>query len=152
MPVRSKAADAAAAGSRRSAGTDAGDQSSTRPQHPATACALAWLVPGAGHLVLGASRKAAVLFVALTSMYVIGLALGGRLFPLQLSEPLVFFSALAQWTVGLPRLASLVGGFGRGDVVAATYEYANTLLIVSGLLNALVVLDAYDLAVGRKKP
>ena len=39
---------------------------------------------------------------------------------------------------------------GQGDVVAATYEFGNTFLIVSGLLNMLIVLDVYDLATGRK--
>jgi hypothetical protein len=31
-----------------------------------------------------------------------------------------------------------------------TWEYGNTFLIVSGLLNFLVILDAYDIAMGRK--
>jgi hypothetical protein len=119
-------------------------------QSPVLACAVAWLVPGAGHFIVGQERKALVLFIVLGSMYAIGLALGGRLFPFQLSEPLVFLSALAEWTMGLPRLTGLVGGFGQGDVVAASYEFGNTFLIVSGLLNALVVLDAYDIATGRK--
>jgi hypothetical protein len=35
-------------------------------------------------------------------------------------------------------------------VAAVTFEYANAFLIVAGLLNMLVVLDAYDTAVGRK--
>lgn len=118
--------------------------------HPLLASAAAWLVPGGGHFVAGQASKAIVFFVVLTFMHAVGLALGGRLFPLQWSEPLVFLSALAQWSLGLPRLAAWIGGFGRGDVVAVSYEYGNTFLIVSGLLNALVVLDAYDLASGRK--
>ena len=91
-----------------------------------------------------------VFFVVLSVMYIIGLACGGRLFPLQWSDPLVFLSGLAQWALGLPRLAAWLGGFGQGDVVAATYEYGNTFLIAGGLLNTLVVLDAYDIATGRK--
>ena len=31
-----------------------------------------------------------------------------------------------------------------------TYEYGNTFLVAAGLLNSLVVLDAYDIALGRK--
>jgi len=31
-----------------------------------------------------------------------------------------------------------------------TYEYGNTFLIVAGLLNLLVVCDAWDLVTGRK--
>jgi hypothetical protein len=41
-------------------------------------------------------------------------------------------------------------GLGKGVVTAATYEYGNTFVIVAGLLNMLVALDAYDIALGRK--
>jgi len=41
-------------------------------------------------------------------------------------------------------------GYGAGNVIAVTYEYGNTFLIVSGLLNALVVIDAFDIYMGRK--
>jgi hypothetical protein len=36
-------------------------------------------------------------------------------------------------------------------VIAPTYEYGNTFLIASGLLNSLIVLDARDLALGRPR-
>lgn len=118
--------------------------------HPVLASVAGWLVPGAGHFVAGQTRKAVIFFLALTFMHVIGLLLGGRLFPLEWSDPLVFLSALAEWSLGLPRITSWLGSFGQGDVVAVTYEYGNTFLIVSGLLNTLVILDAYDLAARRK--
>ena len=41
-------------------------------------------------------------------------------------------------------------GHGAGVVTAASYEYGNTFLIVSGLLNMLVAIDAYDVRLGRK--
>jgi len=41
-------------------------------------------------------------------------------------------------------------GYGLGDVTAVTYEYGNAFLIVAGLLNMLVVIDAFDVAMGRK--
>ena len=84
-------------------------------------------------------------------MFAIGIASGGRLFPLQPGDPLVFLEAVAEWMLGLPRIVAGLGGFGAGDVTAASYEYGNTFLIVSGLLNALVVLDAIDFAKGRKR-
>ncbi len=118
--------------------------------HPVVVGVLAWLVPGAGHLLTGQIRKGLVFFTVLGAMVVIGLAFGGRVFPFQLAEPLVFLAAAAEWAVGLPRLLAGMSGSGRGDVVAATYEYGNTFLIVSGLLNTLVTLDAADLARGRK--
>ena len=41
-------------------------------------------------------------------------------------------------------------GYGGGEVRAVTYEYGNAFLIVAGLLNLLVVIDAFDVAMGRK--
>jgi hypothetical protein len=111
---------------------------------------IAWLVPGGGHLLLGQARKGIVFFLALATMFVCGAAFGGRLFELQAADPLVLLAAVAQWGLGIPRLLGTLAGFGEGDVVTATYEYGNTFFIAAGLLNALVVLDAFDLATGRK--
>jgi hypothetical protein len=116
------------------------------------ACAVALLVPGLGHVAVGQPRKAAVFFVVLMTMFAIGLAFGGRLLPFALEEPLVFLGAAAEWVLFLPRVLAGLGGLGQGDVVAATYEYGNTFLIVAGLLNALITLDVFDVATGRKRP
>ena len=83
-------------------------------------------------------------------MFAIGLWLNGRLFPFEISQPLVALAAFASLGNGLPYFAAMMLGLGKGVVTAATYEYGNTFVIVAGLLNMLVVLDAYDIALGRK--
>jgi hypothetical protein len=113
-------------------------------------CVAAWAVPGAGHLWLGRVQKGLVFLIVLPLMFTIGLLLEGRLFPFQWTEPLVGLAALADIGVGLPYVAAKMLGLGAGQVVAQSYEYGNTFLIVAGLLNALVVIDAYDVALGRK--
>ncbi len=118
--------------------------------NPATVAVVAWLIPGAGHFLVGQLRKSVIFFIVLIAMFVLGLAFGGRLFPFQWNEPLVVLAAAAEWVLALPRLLAAVMGQGRGDVVAVTYEYGNTFLIVAGLLNSLIVLDAVDFARGRK--
>jgi hypothetical protein len=118
--------------------------------NPVLVGVVAWCLPGAGHLLMGHLRKAVTFFAVLIAMFAIGLAFGGRLFPFQLGEPLVFLAAIAQWTLAVPRIIAAMAGLGAGNVIAVTYEYGNTFLIVSGLLNALVLLDAVDLATGRK--
>lgn len=110
----------------------------------------AWLVPGAGHLWFGRLLKGAVFFVALPVMYGIGLALHGRIFPFELGQPLVALAALADFGIGVPSFVARALGYGSGNVVAVTYEYGNAFLIVAGLLNMLVVVDAWDIALGRK--
>lgn len=113
-------------------------------------CAAAWALPGAGHLLLGRRRTGLILLAALPLMFAVGLSLEGRLFPFDPGQPLVLLMALADLGIGTPYLAAAALGLGDGRVVAPTYEYGNTFLIVAGLLNLLVVLDAGDIARGRK--
>ncbi len=113
-------------------------------------CVAAWAIPGAGHFWLGRVQKGVVFLVALTTMFGLGLLLQGRLFPFDLSEPLVALAAFANAGLGLPWIAGHAFGLGNGIVTAVTYEYGNTFLIVAGLLNFLVMLDAYDIGAGRK--
>jgi hypothetical protein len=109
-----------------------------------------WAIPGAGHLWLGRRSKGLVFLIALPTMFALGLALQGRLFPFDLSDPLVGLAALADLSIGLIYFAARALGYGAGQVRAVTYEYGNAFLIVAGLLNLLVVLDAWDIAMGRK--
>jgi hypothetical protein len=113
-------------------------------------CLAAWAVPGAGHLWLGRRSKGFIFLVALPVMFALGLALQGRLFPFDMSEWLVGLAAVADVGIGIPYFIAGALGYGAGEVRAVTYEYGNAFLIVAGLLNLLVVIDAYDVAVGRK--
>jgi hypothetical protein len=113
-------------------------------------CLAAWAVPGAGHLWLGRRAKGVIFLIALPLMFTIGLAIQGRLFPFDLSEPLAGLAAVADVGIGLPYFIASALGFGAGELRVVTYEYGNAFLVVAGLLNLLVVIDVYDVAVGRK--
>ena len=133
-------------------------KSTTAVRAPATAepgtlvllCLAAWAVPGAAHVWLGRRQKGFVFLLALPTMFLIGLLLHGRIFPLELSEPLVALAAVADLGLGLPWILARMIGAGAGTVTASTYEYGNCFLIVAGLLNFLVTLDAFDIGMGRK--
>ena len=113
-------------------------------------CAISWVVPGAGHLWLGRLHKGLIFLVSLPLMFTIGLLLEGRIFPFDLGQPLVALAALGDLGIGAPYFLARALGLGAGEVVAETYEYGNSFLVVAGLLNLLVVIDAYDIALGRK--
>ena len=113
-------------------------------------CVASWAVPGAGHLWLGRRNKGLIFLIALPLMFAIGLVLRGRIFPFDFSDLLVALAAVANLGIGLPYFIAGGLGYGGGDVRAITYEYGNAFLIVAGLLNLLVVIDAYDVALGRK--
>ena len=118
--------------------------------NPTLLSIVSWVIPGAGHLWQGRTQKGLVFIVLLPLMFAVGLFLKGRLFPFELSEPLVALAALAGLGNGLPFFIAKLLGLGQGVVTAASYEYGNTFVIVAGLLNMLVALDAYDIALGRK--
>jgi hypothetical protein len=107
-------------------------------------------VPGLGHLWLGRRDKGVVFLVALTAMFVVGLVLKGRNPAFQLGDPLVALAALANVAAGMPCFIALALGYGAGAPAAVTYEYGNVFLITAGLLNMLVLIDAHDIALGRK--
>ncbi len=122
----------------------------SEPGTLAAMCVTAWAIPGAGHLWLGRRQKGLVFLIVLPLMFAIGLMLEGQLFSFELTEPLVALAAVADIGLGLPWLVARLAGAGQGTVTAVTYEYGNCFLIVSGLLNFLVILDVYDIAMGRK--
>ena len=73
-----------------------------------------------------------------------------KLFDLIVEEPLQIFAFIANLGVGLPYFAAEKMNMGVGDMKIVTYDYGTTYLWVAGLLNYLIVLDAWDIAQGRK--
>ena len=126
------------------------ERAGAEPGRLALICGLAWLIPGAGHLLQGRRQKGIVFFLALPLMFATGLWLEGRLFPLEMADPLVFLGAIANRGIGLPFFVARLLDAGLGTVTASSYEYGNTFLMTAGLLNFLVMLDAFDIAKGRK--
>ena len=118
----------------------------------------AWFVPGAGHLLQGRWLRGSLLGAAVIGMFVLGIVLGGHLFPLLgpfdegISVLLQVPPTIANVGTGVFYLFCLVTNSGFTDHAnLATYEYGNTFLLVAGLLNYLVMLDAFDIAAGRKQ-
>lgn len=116
-----------------------------------------WFVPGAGHALQGRWLRGLLLGGIVIVMFVIGLKLGGHLFPLfgpydeGMSALLQVPPTIANVGAGALYLFCLVTGIGFTDHANfPTYEYGNTFLLVAGLLNYLVMLDAFDIGAGRK--
>jgi Family of unknown function (DUF6677) len=122
----------------------------------------AWLVPGAGHLVLGKSGRALLFFLTIVAAFVFGVMLNGHLywptrdatstFGFDLITVLWFFAQIGS---GLCYIVSYLMGLGTVPIPEAaaspTFEYGNTFMFLAGLLNYLVVHDAFDIAAGRKR-
>jgi hypothetical protein len=121
--------------------------------------AAGWLVPGLGHLLQGKWVRALLLGGAVWTCFLGGLRMGGYLFKFDGSE---------QGLASLLQIPPMLGNLGAGLLYFAcwfmgvgfshdaqqaalpTFEYGWTFLLVAGLLNYLAMLDAFDIAAGRK--
>ena len=115
------------------------------------ACLLAWLLPGAGHLYLRRTAKGLIFLVAIGALFVLGVASDARLeVHLGLDDIMASIVSLSQLATGLPYLAARLLGFESGRPTSLTFDYGITYTASAGLLNILVILDAYDTARGIK--
>jgi hypothetical protein len=123
-------------------------------------------VPGLGHLLQKKFWRAAVFLVSIAAMTAIGLAMGGKIYPVYLEKPqtllqlithlfrkenpltlLAFFADVGNLLIYI--LARLFS-FGQGALERATFEFGTAYIAGAGLLNYLIALDAYDIARGKK--
>jgi hypothetical protein len=111
---------------------------------------LAWLVPGLGHALLRRRLRATVFFVLVMTGFVAGLLLNGELFLPHPGDPLSYLATFASLGNGMLFLVARYLGLGQGVVTAAGYEFGNTFLLTAGMMNLLLMLDTYDIAVGKK--
>lgn len=116
-----------------------------------TAVFLGWLVPGLGHFYLGKRGRAGLFFAGIGALFVLGVAMNARLTTfLGFEDVFESLRTIAQFFVGAGSFFARSLGFLEGDVKSVLYEYGNTFTEVAGLLNILAMLDAYDIATGRK--
>jgi len=114
-------------------------------------CLVAALLPGLGHAILRRWDRALVFFACICSMFAFGLYLQGELFGPDFTSIFSILKFIADAGSGLLYWIVWFSGVGTGDSTAYTYGYANVFLYVAGLLNMLVVVDVFDIAMGRKQ-
>jgi hypothetical protein len=119
--------------------------------NPLVAAALAWLFPGLGHWYLGKRRLAIAFAVIVTATFLAGLSFEGRLYTVEQGQPLTILATFAVYGAGLLNIAArILSESPGGTILSPTYEYGCAYLLTGGLMNLLLVLDAYDVASGRK--
>lgn len=119
--------------------------------NPAVCALLAWLVPGAGHLFLGRWRRG-LLFLALVGVALaVGIALEGKLWHITPGQPLTYLGTLACAGLGIPYFVLRFVVHYQGNLVSQGYEYGAAFILTGGLMNLLLILDAWDIARGLKE-
>lgn len=114
------------------------------------AMVLALLVPGAGHFFLGRRGRAVAFFAIVMTLFVVGLAVDGRIYTMQEGNVLSLLATLGSMGATIPYfIARRMGA--AGDVTSITFEYGTAFTLTAGLMNLLLVVDAFDIAEERKE-
>lgn len=108
-----------------------------------------WLVPGAGHLLLGKWVRALLLAASILGMFAIGLAMGGKVYA-HSGDILDMLGLAGDLGNGLLYFLSRVLGLGADSVQVTTADYGTRFIVVAGLLNVIAAVDAHNLRTGRK--
>lgn len=135
------------------------DDADPTPGHAWLVGLAAWFVPGAGHLMLRKWLRALLMGGAVWVCFFLGLAMGGHMYDLSNGQSssstlLQVPPMIANLGTGVLFIVSWLLGIGfaedQAQAARVTYEYGNTFLLIAGLLNYLVMLDAFDIAAGRR--
>jgi hypothetical protein len=120
----------------------------------APAVALGWLIPGGGHFLLKRNGRAILLLVSVTSMFLLGLMMRGAMFQPQSGDLLTTLintgGFVGDFCSGILYLLSVWLGYSQQDMAGAVHDYGTKFLVTAGLLNILAMVDAFEIAAGRK--
>ncbi len=114
-----------------------------------------WLVPGAGHLMLGKRGRAILIFASVVLTFLFGVLMQGPLFQPSggadvLSRLIQYGGFIGDLAVGLPYLAASFLGYAPPDSASHVADYGSKLIVAAGLLNILAMVDAYEIATRQK--
>jgi hypothetical protein len=117
---------------------------------PTLALLAGWLVPGAGHALLGKWIRAGLIAASILAMFAIGVALQGKIYNPNTGEPLDMLGFAGDLGTGLLYGLARMLGWGQAPVLIAVADYGTKFIVVAGLLNIVAAVDAHSLASGRK--
>ena len=136
------------------------DSGSSAPPPPAppvrtgnavVAVLSAWLVPGLGHFYLQRRLRGLAFFALVIASMLIGCRLEGNLYQVTAGQPLTILATLASMGMGFPYFLLRYALHYQGNIMGAGYEYGTAFLLTAGLMNLLLVLDAWDIVRGKKE-
>jgi hypothetical protein len=118
------------------------------------AVALAWIIPGGGHFLLKRPGRGALLAASVAAMFLLGLMMRGALFQPQggdlLTTVIYYGGFIGDLMSGVLYFVTVWLGYAQPDVAGHVHDYGTKFLVGAGLLNVLAMVDAFEIAVGKK--
>lgn len=113
--------------------------------------AVGWLIPGGGHIIQKRWIRGGLLFVSITTMFLLGLAMQGRIYRPNGGDLLDILGFIGNLGAGGLYIVTVAMDWGQSAIAFATADYGTRFMIVAGLLNFISVADAYHIAIGKKQ-
>lgn len=115
---------------------------------------LGWLVPGGGHFLLKRYGRGSLIFLSVVTMFVLGLMMRGAMFQPQTGDILTMIiycgGFIGDLASGLLFFLATWFGYSQPDMAGHVHDYGTKFLVAAGLLNILGMVDAFEIATGRK--
>lgn len=110
----------------------------------------AWLMPGAGHFLLGRWIRGFGILVAVAGLALTGCAMRGNVFAYRPGDAFGMLGFLADAGSGVfYELARILERSGP-DVSRAAGDYGTRFIAAAGIVNVLAMFDAYEIASRRR--
>ena len=112
--------------------------------------AVAWLLPGAGHLIRKRWVRGALLMISVGMMFVLGVLMNGHVYRPNGGDILDMLGFVGDLGAGGLYIVARAQGIGESVAAHVSADYGKIFIIVAGLLNFICVADAYHIAIGKK--
>ena len=115
----------------------------------------AWLIPGGGHFLLKKSGRGVLILASVVLMFLFGLFMRGMMFTPEkgadyLTSLINYGGFVCNLAAGALYILSSVFGYAQPDLPGAVHDYGTKFLVTAGLLNILAMVDAWEIATGKK--
>jgi hypothetical protein len=121
----------------------------------ATPVVLGWLIPGAGHFLLKRPGRGALLAACVAAMFLLGLMMRGALFQPQtgdlLTTVIYWGGFIGNLLSGILYIFTRWLGYAQPDMAGDVHDYGTKFLVAAGLLNLLAMVDAFEIATGKRE-
>jgi hypothetical protein len=113
---------------------------------------LAWLIPGGGHFLLKRPGRGAVLGISVILVFLLGLMMRGTLLQSgDLLTMVIYYGGfIGDLLAGVLYFLTVWLGYSQPDMAGHVHDYGTKFLVAAGLLNLLAIVDAWEIATGKK--
>jgi hypothetical protein len=116
----------------------------------------AWVIPGLGHIVQRRWARGIIFFAAVGALALVGYHLRGVVFSIfppvsPRVDPLAFLGGIGDVGSGVFYFLARTLESSGADVSRAAGDYGTRFLAAAGVANFLCIVDACEIAVGRKQ-